>query len=249
MVRRYLRIKDQLESIDSLESFWLTPKQNKLLKEAHEHFRVFHCITSDLQLRECDLLYCRKQFDTLLEDEDYKCMAHYIGRSAGIIASPSFESGVLKLMAGERLTEAEAAACYKLKVSAAADDSADDDSDDESTAAPTLLEKLQENRKYKKQRLDEKGTTKVVSESKDFIDPTNLIGATSNCCERLFSEAKYIMVPHRRAMSPVLFEALLYLKKNMRLWDAYVVSKAMRLKEEEIRGLARDDEVFYEEEE
>jgi hypothetical protein len=179
-------------------------------------------------------------------------MAHYIGRSAEIIASPSFESGVLKLMAGERLTEAEAAACYKLRVSAAAaadEDSPDgDDSDDESATAPTLLEKLQENRKTKRQRLDEKGTAKVVSESKDFIDPTNLIGATSNCCERLFSEAKYIMVPHRRAMSPVLFEALLYLKKNMRLCDNYVVSKAMRLKEEEIRGLARDDEVFYEEE-
>ena len=60
------------------------------------------------------------------------------------------------------------------------------------------------------------------------------------------SEAKYIMAPHRRAMSPILFEALLYLKKNVSFWNMQTVAKAMKLKDEELQEqLERDDDRVY----
>ena len=43
---------------------------------------------------------------------------------------------------------------------------------------------------------------------------TQFLLPTSNSCERLFSRAKHILTFKRKAMSPVLFEALLFLKYN-----------------------------------
>ena len=85
-----------------------------------------------------------------------------------------------------------------------------------------------------------------------YVHPGNVVCATSNCCERLFSEAKYVMKPQRRAMSPILFEALLFLKKNAPYWNIATVAAAMkaylagdndRIAEME----ARDQDFFYEE--
>jgi hypothetical protein len=50
-------------------------------------------------------------------------------------------------------------------------------------------------------------------------------------------------------MSPILFEAILYLKKNHRLWNAETVAKALRRKDDEIRNLELDDDMHYEVEE
>jgi hypothetical protein len=36
------------------------------------------------------------------------------------------------------------------------------------------------------------------------------------------------MLPHRRGTSPILFEALLFLKKNLEYWNVATVSVAMR---------------------
>ena len=71
-------------------------------------------------------------------------------------------------------------------------------------------------------------------------------------CERLFSEAKYIMAPHRRGMSPIVFESLLFLKKNLRFWDVKTVAAALqRVHNEESSDsdsddlFDRDDDAFY----
>jgi len=76
-----------------------------------------------------------------------------------------------------------------------------------------------------------------------YVDVGKLICATSNCCERLFSEAKYIMLPHRRSMSPIVFEALIYLKKNEKFWNVKTVAVAMKRSLED----DRDNEIYYEE--
>jgi len=47
-------------------------------------------------------------------------------------------------------------------------------------------------------------------------------------------------------MSPILFEALLYLKKNVSFWNMQTVAKAMKLKDEELQEqLERDDDRVY----
>ena len=45
-------------------------------------------------------------------------------------------------------------------------------------------------------------------------------------------------------MSPVLFEALLFLKKNKRFWSLDLVSKAVKT-EPTAAQLRRDDDCFY----
>ena len=46
--------------------------------------------------------------------------------------------------------------------------------------------------------------------------------------EWLWSLANYIMVDERKAMSPIMLEAVLFLKVNNRFWDIHVVRQAMR---------------------
>ena len=55
-----------------------------------------------------------------------------------------------------------------------------------------------------------------------------MIPGTSVNCERLFSLAKHILKDARKRTTPILLEALLFLKVlNYDLWDAYSVGKAM----------------------
>jgi len=44
-------------------------------------------------------------------------------------------------------------------------------------------------------------------------------------------------------MSPIVFEALLFLKKNVRFWNVKTVAAAMKTSDED----ERDDDVFYHE--
>ncbi|KAI2507198.1 hypothetical protein MHU86_7264 [Fragilaria crotonensis] len=71
-----------------------------------------------------------------------------------------------------------------------------------------------------------------------------VIPGTSVNCERLFSLAKHILTDTRKNTSPVLFEALLFLKVNRSLWDARTVGNAMgrtRECEEAINYIDFDD--------
>ena len=76
-------------------------------------------------------------------------------------------------------------------------------------------------RRMKRQKMESSGAIR------DYID-VSFIPCTSNACERLFSESKYILTPQRARTSPILFEALLFLKKNDRLWDMKEVVMALK---------------------
>lgn len=256
MVKRYLKIKEQLEAIKDLSLYCIHATENLVLKEAASHFEVFQMITEEIQAQGMDLGHCRKQFDTLLEDEQYAVMGEYLAPNAAIVGFKHFESGVRKIMAGEALDLLEADACIKLKIPDDEDNSADDDTSDGEDRVGlggrarelTVAEKLKMNSKRHKVLVSpsSEGNNNGQMTTKGYIDVRNVIVATSNCCERLFSEAKYIMAPHRRAMSPILFEALLYLKKNVSFWNMQTVAKAMKLKDEELQEqLERDDDRFY----
>jgi hypothetical protein len=45
--------------------------------------------------------------------------------------------------------------------------------------------------------------------------------------ERLWSVARYILTTNRSSLSPVLFEALLFLRSNRTLWDVRTVQRAL----------------------
>jgi hypothetical protein len=229
MVHRYLKIRTELRQVDALDEYRLSPAHDKIIKEiASPSFTIFFQLTKNLQPFSLDMKFVREEFDLLLEDPDYECMGKYLAPDADIVACPHFESGLVKIMRGDTLTVAETNACKFLLKKNATDDASDDDAEDEDLST---LQKLELHKK-KRQKTNQYGHS-APGANKAYIDVFTLIAPTSNTCERLFSEAKYILVPHRRGMSPITFEALLYLKKNIKYWNAFTVGKAMKVKPEE----------------
>ena len=195
-----------------------------LIRDVRCHFINFYDITLALQTKGTNLAFVRSAFDVLLADDEYSCMGKYLDQSADIVCSPVFEAGVIKLTTGVMLTanEAEAMKLFKKQLLVGESEEAELVEERVSTADRLKL-LLQSNKKQKTSDNDNEHP-----HSKTYMDVSQLVCATSNCCERLFSEAKYIMLPHRRGTSPILFEALLFLKKNLEYWNVATVSVAMR---------------------
>jgi hypothetical protein len=235
MTKRYHRIKAELAQIEELEPYQLTLRENRIIKNAQDDFEVFNTITVAIQEKGMDILCCREQFDIIRSDPKYECMEKYLSPTAEIVESPTFESAVVKIQQGLPLDDEEAKAARKLKREREVPEQESVPSEEEMT----VMQRLEAARKRRK--------VQPTTSSLEYIDVTKLICATSNCCERLFSEAKYIMVPHRRAMSPLLFESLIYLKKNLRFWTIKTVAAAMtRAEKEEPDALfERDSDNFY----
>ena len=240
MIERYFRIKDEMEQCDALTNFLLSARANRTLQDAREPFRLFHGITNEIQQHATDLWYVRQQFDAVLENPDYVCMKKYLAVDADIIHSENFEKGIVKIMEGARLNDQEVEACRKLQRK----EVHHHEGEPADGVELTTEEKLALNRKRRKLS----GNYMKGSHGHKYVNPGLVVCATSNCCERLFSEAKYVMIPQRRAMSPILFEALLFLKKNAAYWNISTVATAMKSNGEGRVGAmqARDQDFFYE---
>jgi len=239
MVDRYLKIRPQLRACSALEDYHLRSAQYSLLEHCKMlHFPLFQDVTIGLQNRGTDLEFVRDTFDAVLADDEYSCMEMYLKPTAKIVASPDFENGVCKIMKGELLTASEAEACRKLKKPVQEvedDDTSGTDEDD-------LLSPLERVKLIREQRNKIQKTGDVRKANSSYIDVGKLVCATSNCCERLFSEAKYVMVPQRRGMTPEIFEALLFLKKNLDFWNVSTVATAMKMNPVDEDADDEDDE-------
>ncbi|KAG7363779.1 hypothetical protein IV203_027140 [Nitzschia inconspicua] len=211
MVQRYLRIKEQLDACNGLEEYVLSGTENRLIKEAAKSFSIFYFVAVEIQAKGMDLLHVRQQFDTLLSDEKYSIMAEKLDPRADIVECPDFEVGCLKVMRGEAatLTEDEAAAIAKLRRKGSIPEVS------EPTRELSTKEILSLNSKRRKIEIDQKQRGGGEQEQSPYIVKVT-ISATSNCCERLFSEAKYIMVPHRRETQTVISTAVQTLKRQQK---------------------------------
>ncbi|KAG7361937.1 hypothetical protein IV203_025603 [Nitzschia inconspicua] len=212
MVQRYLRIKEQLDACNGLEEYVLSGTENRLIKEAAKSFSIFYFVAVEIQAKGMDLLHVRQQFDTLLSDEKYSIMAEKLDPRDDIVECPDFEVGCLKVMRGEAatLTEDEAAAIAKLRQKGSIPEVS------EPTRELSTKEILSLNSKRRKIEIDQKQRGGGEQEQSPYIDIKVTISATSNCCERLFSEAKYIMVPHRLETQTVISTAVQTLKRQQK---------------------------------
>ena len=158
-------------------------------------------------------------------------MDYYLAEDAQIVHSPEFESGCLKIHNNfiGTMTDAEKEAVSSLII---ANPSSGDDVDD---SMLTYLEKIEH---HKRQHLEEMANIQ-------YMDIAGL-PATSCTIEHLFSHAKLILTDLHRRTSPLLFEAILFLKVNHNLWNANDVAKAMKHKVAD-STLALDDDLFCEE--
>ena len=76
--------------------------------------------------------------------------------------------------------------------------------------------------KRKKRKASELEVTDVHSK----YHKLNYIGGSAVEVERLWSEAKFVLTAHRAKMSPIVFEALIFLKFNQQYWDIFTVQRA-----------------------
>ncbi len=75
-----------------------------------------------------------------------------------------------------------------------------------------------ENITKKRRELDEK--------SNKYIDANFICGSVAKV-ERLWSQARYLLQDHRKASTPMLAEAILFLKLNKSYWDLPMVFEAL----------------------
>lgn len=139
----------------------------------------------------------------------------YISERASIIHNPNFESGIVNIQRYEvkQLTRAEKYAVKMLKYLPNYTPSGDDHF--RASSGDNIGERLVKRRRKE-----------PIKES--YVNCDFILGSVAKK-EGLWSNAKYISRDSRSRLSPQMFEALLFLKENIRFWDAKLVSRATNM--------------------
>ena len=132
-------------------------------------------------------------------------MDFYLKADAQIVHSPSFESGIVKLLDDEvdQLTEMERVECFRYSNDV-----------DNIVAIDDNLSLVQKALKNKRRKVSHAEYSSLT-----FVPPT------SNVVERLFSNARLVLTDYRKSMSPYTFECVMFLKINRHYWDLDLVAK------------------------
>ena len=135
--------------------------------------------------------------------EKYPVMAEYLKAGANIVHTPTFENAVVKATNDVLLNAAETKALAPFLLSTPPPQEKEDEVD----FASEVL------RRAKKPRRTDRSTAA-------YTPLLKVIPPTSNHCERLFSQCKYVLSPHRASLMPATFEMIIFLKANRDMWNA-----------------------------
>lgn len=83
-----------------------------------------------------------------------------------------------------------------------------------------------------------------ASTAHDYISLYFILGSAAEV-ERLWSVSSYILLKHRLRISPVMFEALAYIKANKDLWNEADVIEAMSRKDSDRVQQAMEDNLHH----
>ena len=216
MVRRYFQIQPQLNALVELLQLLPTPVEVDTLSRGFKSLKNFDAITVLLQRDGSPFVEVRNIFNVLIED--FPEMEHHLGERSSLVVDRDFEEGIMRISRGMPLRHEQQNAVKNLVkpdvvVDMASDYLNDAEEDMDESYASQVVKRLKVQMREKVQR--------------EQYCNLDVIPATSVNCERLFSLAKHILTDTRKNTSPLLFEALLFLKVNRNLWDAYSVGKAM----------------------
>ena len=212
--------------LPSVRDFIPTDEEFDLIEEVMKKLRKVESVSKALQREvqdggELDLFQSRKLFTRLIGDIPE--LASHLAPRADIVESPHFEAAVEKVQGGKEreLSTLEKSALRPfLKNAAAVDDEFSDE--DEVGYADSILELAE--------------TERIVASSK-YCDLSH-ITSTNNDLERMFSQAKIIMRPHRKSMKPWRLEMLLFLRMNKHLWDVHDVHACLKREDEDAAAVA-----------
>lgn len=229
MMERFLRIRDELIEVCDDDRSDLTMNRSLAFKQKVQrycrHLQQINMVTEELQTRKLSLSHCQNALDLLVEDVQsgfsnpdsvfYRCFLknQYISNDAEILQDRQFESGVCKIQDGRTaaMSRAEKIACQRLLLPI-------QESEDEASVTANSVSDY-------KSRLDRRKRRKIAADSCyrncDFI-----LGSVAEI-ERLWSIADIILADTRSRTTPELFEAILFLRVNSRLWDLDLVKEAI----------------------
>lgn len=206
MLLRFFRIREFLDDTDAdLVYNMPTPLEVNELTLAMTDLAEFESTTKLLQDQERSLSDVRTIFNAMLLK--YPEMERHISERGGIVHSPDFENGLVKLQ--DELWEDLAPEEEFLMLPFLLENS------DVQLISPTKPSSLAAAALKTKKR-------KIVS--CPYINVSQ-IPPTSNIVERLFSSARLVLTDYRKSMTPYTFECVMFLKFNRSYWDNVLVSK------------------------
>ena len=232
-------------SIDTSNNFEAAARKTGLM------FQEINSMTVAMQTRLYPVKDCREDLDTLIEEAENnltrsqscwfrnKLGIGYIGSDSEKQTDPDFVNGVVKIQRGEEgaLTPAEKRACKSLETT-----SPEDDAD----GPLSLEEKMKKKHRKRKAGLLDNGR------KSRYLNVDYICGSAAEV-ERLWSICKYVITTNRSSLTPILLEALLFLRVNRSFWDLRLVQEAHANAINDSRNarLAKDiadDDAFLEDE-
>ncbi|KAJ0391327.1 hypothetical protein ATCC90586_011927 [Pythium insidiosum] len=210
MVSRFVEIHPSLSRLDhasmeraQLQQLMLPPADVERAVNLNDQLRELDEVTKALQDPTLTMVGARSMFDAVVER--YPSLNSRLGPRAAIVNNPALESGIEKIIRGQRLCAAEEVECARFRSDAPV-----------TTVAPatSIIAKA-----FKRQRLIDAKTRYI---GLGWVPPT------SNECERLFSAVKWILTDARKGMLDDTLEFLVYLKANRFLWDIKEVDDVVR---------------------
>jgi len=207
MVTRFFQIKEHIETIAgetlSIEELMLSPREVREATNLKDQLEALSSVMTKLQDPSLNLANVRTLFDgTLVKFPDFS----HIDEGSNIVHSPSFESGVVKLLRGQQhsLTDEEEVALSVLEI-------------DGNEAVPN---QNRETFSFADQLLSEE------LQSKKYLDPS-FIPCGSVEAESLFSIASAVWTDRRLFTTPEHIEAYMFLQYNRHLWNESTVAEAI----------------------
>lgn len=214
MIERYFQIQPQLSALVELLELLPTPVEVDALSRGFRHLSNFDSITVMLQRDGISFVEVRNIFDVLVLD--FPEMEHHLGQRSFLVIDPDFEKGVMCISKGMPLTlEQKAAVTNLVKVEQQQSLDSSSGNEDESNTINMLIADDSESYAERVAKRLKLQTRLENLGRKQFVN-LDVIPGTSVNCERLFSLAKHVLTDTRKNTSPILFEALLFLKVNRR---------------------------------
>ena len=195
-------------------------------KACGDMLKEINCVTKSLQTRCRPLNECKQDIKELFSaieasvDDDslplHNCTlgTYYLATDSSFATDPLFESAVVKLQNGVSgtLTEDEKVAVRSLRVKNAG-------SSGEGAGTSNRFMSM-------KERLEKRRKLSMTPES-TYIPCNFVLGSVAEV-ERVWSIAKHLLHGEiRNCLTPLLLEALIFLRFNSRFWDAKLVAHAI----------------------
>jgi len=227
MFNRFVDLRDDILKVADMDGATVTVERserfNQRVKNFAQMLSEIDVITKELQKHGLSLAICRYAVDVLRDavtegrnDVNYvfygcKLASKYIAPTSAIVHNASFESGVSKIQTGDigSMNEEERRACEILEIEQ------DETFESVQNSSLTMAQKLVS------------GKRRCIERDTKYRNCNFVVGSVA-IVERLWSVANYIYCDNRKSMTPMLLEALIFLKTNDELWDVGLVSEAMR---------------------